>query len=117
MFSRSSRKARLRRARRDRTSLGSILKDLGYCSEADLNAVLDTPSDLQLGRQLFEAGAVTTEQLEHALMRQRVLRGELDPGELKRYGTGHRRKAVAEVTDRLQHIAESAGLLASKVRG
>lgn len=117
MFSRSSRKARMRRARRDRTSLGNILKDLGYCTEADLDAVLDTPSDLQLGRQLLDAGAVTVEHLEHALMRQQVLRGEMDPGCLKRYGTGHRRKAVAEVTDRLQNIAESAGLLAAKARG
>jgi hypothetical protein len=116
----NARKRRSVRAERDASSLGNILVDLGYCSRDDINIIVNNPArsiTSLLGERLVRADIITREQLEHALMRQRVLRGQEDPGALKRYGTEGRRRAFGEIALRLRDVADSAGLLAQKLKG
>lgn len=117
MFGSKRAKAKAK-ARKDHTSLGRILLDLGYCEPKDLDEVLADQTERmpQLGQILLHRGTITTEQLEHALLRQRVLRGQSDPSELKRFGSNVRLKALNEMTVRLKAVAESAAGLAAKLR-
>jgi hypothetical protein len=117
-------KRRRRRAENDRSSLGNIRVDLGYCSRPQVHQAVAEQSeaeqfdvDLPLGRLLIDANIITQDQLEQALLRQRVLRGQSDPNELKRYGTGGRIDAFGKVADRFRGLAESAGMLAQKAKG
>lgn len=118
MFGSKRSKAKAR-ADRDGSSLGHVLLELGYCDTTSLYEALaeqseDTP---RLGRVLVDRGIITEEQLEHALTRQRVLRGQVDPSELVQFGAAKRREALREMTDRLRDAADSATLLAAKMRG
>lgn len=115
---------RKRRAENDRSSLGNILVDLGYCSRPQVHQAVAEQLEAEefcaarpLGRLLLDANIITLDQLEQALLRQRVLRGQSDPDELKRYGTGGRIDAFGKVADRFRGLAESAGLLAQKTKG
>jgi len=118
MFGSKRSKAKAK-AEKDRSSLGRILLDLGYCDSDDLHKALAGQLDEMplLGQMLVSSGIITAEQLEHALTRQQVLRGEIAPSELMRFGAGKRRQALNEMTTRLQAVAEASGMLATKVRG
>lgn len=117
MFGNKRAKAKAK-ARKDRTSLGRILVDLGYCEPKDLDVALADQAERmpQIGQILIHRDVITEEQLEHALLRQRVLRGQSDPSELKRYGASVRKQALSELTVRLRAVADSAAGLAAKVR-
>lgn len=117
MFGSKRAKAKAK-ARRDHTSVGRILLDLGYCDPKDLDAALADQAERmpRLGEMLIHRDVITSEQLEHALLRQRVLRGQSDPSELKRYGATARKQALSELTVRLRAVADSAAGLAAKVR-
>lgn len=119
-------KRRKRKAENDHSSLGNILVDLGYCSRLQVHEAVGKQLSTEewcvaalprLGRLLVDDAIITTEQLEHALLRQRVLRGQSDPSELKRYGTSTRNSAIGEVVERFRGVAESAGVLAQKLKG
>ena len=114
-----ARKRRKEKAEKDQSSLGNVLVDLGYCSRPDVHDVLEKQLDTMplLGELLVSQNVITSDQLEHALLRQRVLRGEEDPQSLKRYGAERRRKAFDEVATRFRTVADSAGLLAEKAKG
>lgn len=111
----SRRKRRQARAERDASSLGNILTDLGYCSRDSIRQALKRQGPVKLGRTLLDERIVTPEQLEHALMRQRVLRGREEPSKLKAYGPDGRRTALKQIAERLQAVADHAALLADKV--
>jgi hypothetical protein len=118
MFGNKRRKAKAR-AEKDNSSLGRILLDLGYCDTDTLDKALAGQLDdmPRLGQILVSSDVITADQLEHALTRQRVLRGEIEPSELMRFGANKRREALGELTTRLRAVAESAGILATKMRG
>lgn len=108
-----------KKAQKDRSSIGHVLVDLEYCAPQDIIDVLEEQIGQmpRLGQMLLDRGMVTKEQLEHALLRQRVLRGESDPAELARYGAEKRREALSEMTDKLRAIAKTADVLAGKLQG
>lgn len=109
------------RAHRDHNSLGNILVDLGYCTEHDIKMTIAKQcngNSLQpLGQLLVNAEIITQDQLDHALLRQRVLRGKEDPASLKRFGTSRRIEAFNEIADRFKDVAKTSTLLAEKTRG
>jgi hypothetical protein len=120
MFSRLTRPRRTKRrkdkAGRDNTSVGNILVDLGYCDRKTVfNTVrIQIESMPRIGELLVDQAVITPEQLDHALMRQQVLRGLKEPDSLKRYGMEDRKRAIAEAARRLRIIADSALVLAKK---
>jgi len=107
---------KLAKAERDITSLGNILIDLGYCTEAQKIAAIREQSTSMplLGRLLVDKGVIDQEQLEHALLRQKVLRGHTPPSALKAYGTQKRRHMLNEVKEALNKIANSTRSFANK---
>jgi len=118
-------KRRKRKAENDHGSLGNILVDLGYCNRVHVHEAVGEQLSAEewgvppplLGRLLLDTNVITAEQLEHALLRQRVLRGQSDPTELKRYGTATRISALGEMAERFRGVAKSAGVLAQKLKG
>ena len=114
-----ARKRRKAKAERDQSSLGNILVALGYCSRNVVHDMLAKQAKTTplLGELLVGDNVITNDQLEHALLRQRVLRGEEDPLALKRFGSERRREAIGEVASRIRHVADSANLLAQKAKG
>jgi len=107
-----------RRAREnDVSSLGNILVDLGYCTAGHIGQMLREQIESMplIGQMLVERHIITSEQLEHALLRQQVLRGRDEPAKLKAYETNHRLKALSDMADRLQQTAESTSIIAEKL--
>jgi len=100
------RKRQRRKAERDRTSLGNVLLELGYCTQADVAAALQEQCETPLGERLLDSNAITTRQLQHALLWQQVLRGQADTALLQPYGSEQFR-AIDEVVGRLRHIADA----------
>ena len=111
------RKRRQAKAGRDTSSLGNVLVDLGYCSRDSVAQTLRQQIESRplLGQMLIDQGIITPDQLDHALLRQQVLRGKDEPSKLKAYGAEPRRNALESVADRLKRIAESASILADKL--
>lgn len=108
---------KMERASKDKSSLGNILLELGYCTEESLRDVVMEQMEANplLGKLMVIKGVINRNQLEHAIIRQRVLRGEADPMELKRFGHIQRRDAIKKMADRLETTAQSADALAHKV--
>lgn len=109
------RRRRKARARTDGSSLGNLLVELGYCSTAQIDAFVTEQDELLLGQVLLDNNIITTEQLEHALLRQQVLRGQDEPGKLRSYGSEKRRQAMQELGQRIEQAARSTGQLAAKL--
>lgn len=109
------------RAQKDRNSLGNILVDLGYCTEHDIKIALARQCNgdrlKPIGELLVNAEVIARDQLEHALLRQRVLRGKEDPTSLKQFGTARRNQAFHEIAERFRDVANTSTLLAKETRG
>jgi hypothetical protein len=80
----------------DPTSIGNILVRLGYCSiEAVFAAVAIQAQRAPIGEILVEEGEITRDELETALLEQRVERGEATRKEQSDF----RRRLASEIRD------------------
>lgn len=65
--------------KKDPLSIGNVLLKIGYISRDQLNALGDeytNRADKRLGEFLIEQKTITSEQLEIALLHQRMIRGD-----------------------------------------
>jgi hypothetical protein len=97
------------KAQEDETSLGNILLGLGYVSEKALEvAIKIQKSQMMLGRILVnmgpEQGGITEEQLEEALLEQKVLRKKARAREVIKSNAKRHRRLVGEVRNQLSSL-------------
>lgn len=96
-------------AQKDETSLGNILLEFGYVTPEILEqAIKIQKSQSLLGSILVnmkpEAGGITEEQLEEALLEQKIRRRKAKPLEVIRSNSRRHRRLVDEVQDRLTSL-------------
>lgn len=104
---------RLAKAERDGTALGNVLVDLGYVTRQQMHAAVaehaavaqHAKSLALLGNSMVALGLIDQDQLDHALLRQQVLRGQTSPSSLQRYGSERRQRLLNDVKQTLTRIA------------
>ncbi len=99
---------------RDRTSLGNILVELGHTTDTMIARALMRKE--RLGDALVAIEAVTPEQLEEALLYQRVYRGEVSGLEACRAHKNKRRRLMADVIDGLRDMARLTNDMAQRLK-
>lgn len=97
------------KAQEDETSLGNILLGLGYISEEALEvAIKIQKSQTMLGRILVKMGpkkgGITEEQLEEALLEQKVRRKKARVQDVIRSNSKRHRRLVGEVRSQLNSL-------------
>lgn len=61
----------------DPTSILNLLVSLGWLARADADAALEEQRDRLIGQILVQRGLVSAEQLDSALLQQKILRGQI----------------------------------------
>lgn len=103
-----------RSARRDKTSIGSILLNLPTVSEDELDRAVEYQQehqDILLGETMVLLGFITRRQLDEAITLQRKMRGETV--ELLEYATQRTRSVAAGIGA----LASVGADLAMKLKG
>jgi hypothetical protein len=96
-------------AQKDDTSLGNILLEKGYVSEDALErAIRIQKSQSLLGRILVnmgpDSGGITEEQLEEALLEQKIRRKKAKASEVIKANSKRHDRLVEEVQDQLTSL-------------
>ncbi len=88
------------------TSIGQVLKCLGFCTDQDLAHAADELNgarEVMLGETLVQMGVITSYQLDIALCKQKALRGKLTTKEAL--------AAVDQAMDRSRSVFNGLGEL------
>jgi len=102
------------KAERDQAALGNILIELGHTDKQTLGRAL--MSSAPLGQTLLGWKAITPEQLQEALIYQKVYRGEISPTEASRLHKEKRRALMSDVLEQLRTMAQLTGHLNEKLK-
>lgn len=82
----------------DRSSLGNLAVELGYCSEDELRRALRIQNErLPLGEILVEIGAIPRDYLDDLLIDQKVQRGEVPRVEVVKHERSKKLKRLREL--------------------
>lgn len=97
------------KAREDETSLGNVLLDLGYIAEEALEiAIKIQRSQTMLGRILVnmgpKEGGITEEQLEEALLEQKIRRKKAHVQDVIKSNSKRHQRLVGEVRSQLNSL-------------
>lgn len=98
-------------AAEDKNSLGNILLDLGYISSDDLEkAIRIQRSQMKLGQILVrELEVLTEEQLEEALVEQRIRQGKARHRETAAHYSQKKKQLVRQIETGLDKLATTLG--------
>lgn len=97
----------------DQTLLGNILIELGHTNRQTIGRALISKD--QLGQTLLRWREITPEQLQEALIYQKVYKGELSPTEASRLHKQKRRALMSDVLKQLRTMAQLTGYLHRKL--
>jgi hypothetical protein len=89
----------------DPTALCNILLGLGWANQEKIKRALDTKGDRLIGGLLVEQKVITLDQLEDALLRQRMARGKISQKEMTAIQIGRTVKMQSRVTDSFKELA------------
>ncbi len=119
-------KSQRERAMEDPTSLGNILVMLGWCTKDQIVAAvkrIEAAYDNKIGRYLITEGIISEPQLEEALFRQRMERGQISRREEMVYHKGQQRKGLKAVragfaeVSKLSHDIQELAIRAKAAQG
>lgn len=95
---------------KDPTSIGNIMVRLGFLSSNELKAYVKEfkeTTEKRIGEFLVEREVITEEQLESALIRQQLLRGDREALRIIMQRTTVRHERIGNVIDELDIMAKS----------
>jgi len=110
------------KARIDETSIGNILVDLGFITQEDLDRAIEiqrrqAPIGEILTQMRRDDGSpvLQREQLDIALMKQKIARGEAGHREELSFYRSHTRQMISEFSEQIRSAAEVTTTLAQKL--
>jgi len=106
-------------ARRDAASLGNILIRKSYTTQERIDAAVRRQLEAAppMGEILVEMGAITREQLEDALVEQKILRKEVSDETACEYRMAQNARQVEAIKEGFLQVTELSGAVAAKLNG
>ena len=110
-------KAKYEIAAADETSLGNILVKLGFITQEDLAKAVGIQKSKTpfIGEILVDLKMIRVDQLEFALMQQKISRGKASRKEEIEFYDRHSRQVIIEFSQKVQKTSEATALLANKM--
>jgi len=104
-------------AEQDENSLGNILVEMGFVTQAQLDEAVRIQKQKapKIGEILVEMKILTEQQLEEAILYQRVRRGEASVAEETKFHGKRKRRLLKEVTSELKQAAELSQVVTAKI--
>jgi len=100
------------KARRDKSSIGNILIDMGLVTEKVLDEAVQLQKDSQmLGQILIQMKVITEVNLKEALLEQKIRRKKASLGEIHKTYSKKRRQILKEVNGGFEKVVQQTNKL------